>query len=102
MLHNFMPGGEHTYTSHRIPLTLEQMKAIDLGGPLRIVVEDFTYGADELFYQDAANAGVQLAIEDGTDDGDEAIDTYLIPTWAGDTVLDVLARYFPLHRRRER
>ena len=24
----------------------------------RIVVEDFTYGADELFYQDAANAGV--------------------------------------------
>ena len=33
------------------------MKAIDLGGPIRIVVEDFTYGIDELFYQDAANAG---------------------------------------------
>ncbi|MDQ7030386.1 MAG: thrombospondin type 3 repeat-containing protein [Ardenticatenia bacterium] len=92
---NFMPDEEHTYTSARIPLTLEQMKAIDLGGPIRIVVEDFTYGIDELFYQDAVNAGVLIAIEDGTDDGDEAIDTYLIPTWGSETVLDVLARYFP-------
>ena len=93
--HNFMPDEEHTYTSARIPLTLDQMKAIDLGGPIRIVVEDFTYGIDELFYQDAVNAGVLIAIEDGTDDGDEAIDTYLIPTWGNETVLDVLARYFP-------
>ena len=93
--HNFMPGEEHQYTSRRIPLNLDQMRAVDLGGPIRIVVEDFTYGIDELFYQDAANAGVLVAIEDGTDDGDEAIDTYLIPTWGTETVLDVLARYFP-------
>jgi PKD repeat protein len=93
--HNFMPGEEHTYTSRRIPLNLDQMKAVDLGGPIRIVVEDFTYGIDELFYQDAVNAGVLVAMEDGTDDGDEAIDTYLIPTWGTETVLDVLARYFP-------
>ena len=57
------------------------MKTIDLGGPIRIVVEDFSYGIDELFYQDAANAGIVIAMEDGTDDGDETIDTYLIPTW---------------------
>jgi PKD repeat protein len=93
--HNFMPGEEHQYTSRRIPLNLDQMRAVDLGGPIRIVVEDFTYGIDELFYQDAANAGVLVAMEDGTDDGDEAIDTYLIPTWGTETVLDVLARYFP-------
>jgi PKD repeat protein len=93
--HNFMPGEEHIYTSRRIPLNLDQMRAVDLGGPIRIVVEDFTYGIDELFYQDAVNAGVLVAIEDGTDDGDEAIDTYLIPTWGTETVLDVLARYFP-------
>jgi hypothetical protein len=92
---NFMPGEEHTYTSRRIPLTLEQMKDVDLGGPVRVVVEDFTYGIDELFYQDAVNAGVLLAVEDGSDDGDELIDTYLIPTWGEETVLDVLARYFP-------
>ncbi len=92
---NFMPNEEHVYTSRRIPLSLEQMKAIDLGGPVRIVVEDFSYGIDELFYQDAANAGILFAIEDGTDDGDERIDSYLIPTWGNETVLDVLARYFP-------
>ena len=57
------------------------MKTIDLGGPIRIVAEDFTYGSDELFYQDAVNAGVVIAIEDGTADGDESIETYLIPTW---------------------
>lgn len=93
--HNFMPGEEHTYTSRRIPLTLEQMKAIDLGGPIRIVVEDYTYGIDELFYQDAVSAGVLVAMEDGADEGDETIDNYLIPTWGEETVLDVLARYFP-------
>ena len=92
---NFMPNEEHTYTSRRIPLNLDQMKAVDLGGPIRIVVEDFTYGIDELFYQDAANASVLVAMEDGADDGDEAIDTYLIPTWGTEKVLDVLARYFP-------
>ncbi|MGB5051468.1 MAG: CARDB domain-containing protein [Caldilineaceae bacterium] len=95
MFHNFMPAEEHTYTSRRIPLSLEQMKAIDLGGPLSVVVEDFTYGIDELFYQDAANAGLLIAIEDGTDDGNEAIDSYLLPTWGEESVVDVLARYFP-------
>ena len=94
-LHNFLPGEEHTYTARHIPLTLEQMAIVDLGGPMRVVVEEFSYGIDELFYQDAANAGVMLAMEDGTDDGDESIDTYLIPTWGAETVLDVLARYFP-------
>lgn len=92
---NLMPGEAHSYTSHRIPLTLEQMKAVDLGGPLRIVLEDFSYGNDELFYQDALMAGALVAVEDGTDDGDEKIDRYLVPTWGEETVQDVLARYFP-------
>lgn len=92
---NFMPGEEHEYTSQRIPLTLQQMAAVDLGGPVRIVIEDYSYGIDELFYQDAVNAGVLVAMEDGTADGDEAIDTYLIPTWGEETVMDILARYFP-------
>ncbi len=41
-------------------------------------------------------SGVLIAIEDGTDDGDEAIEPFLIPTWGdGDTAQDVIARYFP-------
>jgi hypothetical protein len=92
---NFMPIEEHQYTSRRIPLSLEEMKAIDLGEPVRIVVEDFSYGIDELFYQDAANAGLLIALEDGMGDGDDLIDTYLIPTWGQETVLNVVTRYFP-------
>ncbi len=92
---NFMPDEEHTYTSGRIALTLEQMKAIDLGALVLIVVDDYTYGIDELFYQDAVNANVIIAMEDGLDDGAELIDNYLLPTWGEETALDVLARYFP-------
>ncbi len=95
-LHNFMPGESHTYTSHHIPLNLDQMKAIDLGQPLRIELEDYSYGADEQFYQDAAASDIQISIDDGPEDGDQTLDTYLLPTWGGsDTVLDVMARYFP-------
>ncbi|MBI1299254.1 hypothetical protein GC175_30350, partial [bacterium] len=95
LFENFMPDQEQTFTSSRIPLSLEQMKAIDLGEPIRIVVENFSYGLDEQFYQDAAGGGLLIAIEDGTADGNEVIDSYLIPTWGQETVLDVLARYFP-------
>jgi hypothetical protein len=92
---NFMPGEEHIYTSRHIPLTLEQMQIIDTGGTLRIIVEDFSYGVDELFYKNAANSMVYVTIEDGLDDGDDDIDDYLIPVWDGDSVQDVIARYFP-------
>lgn len=93
------PGEEHVFSArtntHAVPLTLAQMMAIDLGGPIRIVVEDFTYGMDELFYEDAAASSVTVAIDDGIADGDELIDAYVIPTWGSETLLDVLARYFP-------
>jgi hypothetical protein len=92
---NFMPTEEHTYTSNPIPLSLEQMKAIDLGGPVRVVVEDFTYGIDEPFYQDASNSGLLIVMEDGLDDGDEVLQPFLLPIWGDETVLDVLSRYFP-------
>lgn len=94
-LHNFLPGDSHTYTAHRIPLTLDQMKELDTGGKLRVVLEDYTYGVDELFYQNAINAGVQIAIEDGTEDGNEAIDSYVLPRYSNDSVLSALSRYFP-------
>ena len=71
------------------------MKLIDTGHPLRIAVEDYSYGIDELFYQDATNSGIRAIIEDGVEDGDEAIDIYLIPTFNGESVQDVLSRYFP-------
>jgi hypothetical protein len=96
LFENYEPGqSSNPLTIAPIPLTLDQVQAIDLKAPIRMVVEDFSYGSDELFYKNAASSGVMIAIEDGTDDGDEAIDTYLIPTWGQETVLNVLARYFP-------
>jgi subtilase family serine protease len=84
------------YTTGRIWLNLSEMMQIDLGGPIRVVVDSYSLGgSDDKLVADALNANVLIAIEDGTDDGDELIDTYLIPTWGTETVLDVLARYFP-------
>ena len=60
-----------------------------------IVVKDLSSRIDKLFYQDAANAGIIVTIEDGSDDNDQLLDPYLIPTWGSESVLEVLARYFP-------
>lgn len=94
-LENVFPGAVNTFASTAIPLTLEQMKRIDLGDRLTVVLEDYSYGADELFYQDAVNGGMTVFIEDGVDDGDETVDSYVIPTWGIESVQDVLTRFFP-------
>jgi hypothetical protein len=93
---NLFPDESLTFTSNPIPLNLDEMKAIDEGAPIRIVMEDIAFGQDQAFYQDALNGSVMIAMEDGFDDADETIDTYLIPVWdPADTVQDVLKRYFP-------
>ncbi len=56
----------------------------------------YVLSTEDYYAEDAATRGLTIALEDGTDDGDETIDTYIIPTWtSGESVLDVLARYFP-------
>ena len=95
-LENFFPGDCAEFTTDPpAALTLDQMRRIDLGERLTIVLEDYSYGADELFYQNAVNGGVTVYIEDGVDDGDELVDTYVIPTWGSESVQDVLTRFFP-------
>lgn len=94
--YNFQPGEIHTFTSSHIPLTLDQMKQIDLGGKLRIVLENFSFGSDEPFYSDSLNGNIKIAIEDSVEDGDEAIDIYFIPHFSTDLITDVLQRYFPI------
>lgn len=82
-------------SSTAIPLTLDQMRQIDEGAHLRIVVADYDFGSDELYYQNARTGGITVQIEDGVEDNDETIDTYVIPTWEPESFQDVLARYFP-------
>jgi hypothetical protein len=71
------------------------MKSIDLGAQLRILIEDYTYGTDELFYQNIANNTHRIAMDDGIADGDEKIDFYSIAFSEGSSVLDVMASFFP-------
>lgn len=95
-IENLFPSDPpHQFAANPVPLSLDQMRRIDLGEPLRVVLEDFSYGADELFYQDAVIGGMTVFIEDGVDDGDESVDSYVIPTWGQESVQDVLTRYFP-------
>ena len=91
------PSGQfsaRTFTTNPIALSLEQMKRIDLGERLTVKVESYSYGADELFYTNAVTGGVTVYIEDGVEDGDETVDSYVIPTWGVESVQDVLTRYF--------
>jgi hypothetical protein len=97
LIENMFPGESLTFTSDPVALNLDEMRAIDEGAPVRIVMEDIAFGQDQVFYQDALNGSVLVAMEDGFDDGDEVIDTYLIAVWnPSDTVQDVLKRYFPV------
>jgi hypothetical protein len=96
VVENFRPDATPLiFTSSRIPLTLEQMRLIDMGAPIRIVVANFSYDLDEQFYEDAINSGMLIAVEDGSEDGNADLESYLIPTWGSETVLQVIARYFP-------
>ncbi len=94
---NLFPGDRLTYTSEPIGLTLSEMAAIDEGASIRIVMEDISFGQDQVFYQDAVNGSVLIAMEDGFNDFDEELDTYLIPVWnPSDSVQDVIKRFFPI------
>ncbi len=102
-LQNIFPfastGEIHNYSTNTgttsIYLTLEQMKRIDLGERLSIVVANYDFGVDKTFHQDAVDGGVTVYMEDGVDDGNELVDMYVLPTWGADKVQDVLFRYFP-------
>jgi hypothetical protein len=96
-IENLFPGDSLTFTSEAIPLTFDEMRAIDEGKPIRVVMGDISYGQDQVFYLDAVNGSMTIAVEDGYFDKDETIQTYLIPVWnPSDTLQDVIKRYFPV------
>lgn len=78
-----------------IPLSLNQIERIDQGAAIRILVANYNWGIDgEQYYENAWGQGVIVEIDDDTWDGDEDIDSYLIPTWGIETYQDVVRRYF--------
>ncbi|MBA3947370.1 MAG: hypothetical protein H0X37_22780 [Herpetosiphonaceae bacterium] len=97
-LTNIYPGDQHTYITGRIALSLNQMETIDLGGPISVVVDSYSLGADDVFFQNARASGVTVLMDDGTLASDTSLDTYILPESNGDTILDVMGRYFPIQR----
>jgi hypothetical protein len=96
-LSNIFPEDEINFASfHDIPLTLDQLRRVDLGEPIRLLVERIEYGDDQIFYEDAFAGGVMFKIDDGVADGQEEIDKYLMPTWGTETYQDVLRRAEPV------
>ena len=107
-------------SNQKIPLTLAQLKAIEMdpvcaegvrtgvlpsttqcpGGRIRITVADMIYD-DQASQNNAEAGGVMVGIDDGNLDEVGKIDWFVLPTWelaTTDTIADVIQRYFPMSR----
>ena len=98
-LHNLEPGASRgSFNAHPVPLTLDQMRAIDLGQPLRIVLVNYSFGEDQIFYQDALSSDVEFIYARQFPDG-ERFESVLVPIvpngQAPETVQTVMQRFFP-------
>lgn len=90
---NLFPGSSFRINSPvKVPLTLDQMRRIDLGEPINIVLERIEYGDDQLFYENAYAGGVLFLLDNGVDDNEEELQPYLLPTWGDETYFNVLKR----------
>ncbi len=97
-LTNVFPGASLEYASNPIRLTLDQMRRIDLGEVVRVVLNNVSFGADQLFYQDSTGGGVTVFVDDGTTSTIQPVRSFVMPTWGTEPLLDVLSRYFPIGR----
>ena len=90
-LENFFPGKEGTF-GISVPLTLEQMRAIDQGADVKIYVANYSYGDDELVFNNAWHSCVMLEMDDGVDDNDETIERFLTAVIGDETYTDAFNR----------
>ena len=101
-INNLNPDSAVTIASQPIPLTLQQMQAIDQGASIFVTVEQLAYGGDQVFFVDVVNGGLIVGIEDGWTDGDDTMDLYVLPCFSNpcgsdpnETVQTVVQRGFP-------
>ncbi len=94
-LSNLAPG-ERLQFSGDIILSLDELRAVDEGEPIKIRLADYNYGSDELYYESAFGNGVLFEIDNGVWDGDDEIQSFLIPVEENETYLDVLSKYVPV------
>lgn len=75
-----------------VQITLQELRAIDEGKPVKVRVAELSYGSDELAYMNAWGRDVLVEIDDGVEDADEATNYYMTYAAYGDRYLDVLKR----------
>jgi len=90
-LGNFFPGKEGTF-GISVPLTLDQLRAIDQGADVQVYVANYSYGDDELVFNNAWHSGVMLEIDDGVEDNDESVDRFLVAVIGEETYVEALNR----------
>ncbi|MBC8233504.1 hypothetical protein H8E77_28480 [bacterium] len=90
-LGNFYPGREGEF-GVSVPLTLDQLRAIDEGAKVQLYTAYYSYGEDELIFNNAWHADVMFEIDDGVSDDDETIDRFLIPVIGEETYIDAFNR----------
>jgi hypothetical protein len=90
-LNNLTVSGKIEFSAD-ILITLEELKAIALEEPVVVTVTSFSYGIDQLAYQNAMGRDVLVEIDDGIEDGDESIDYFMTYVGRNETYFDVLKR----------
>jgi len=93
---NLIPGADIEITVRDVKLDVDELKWIDNGSPIRVVVEYYSFGEDQLYYESALGKCVLYQIDDGVTDGDNSINKYLIATWGTETYYEVLQRLVPV------
>jgi len=89
----------YTYTTNPIVLTLDEMRRIDTGAAIRVVLESYTDDI-QATYKNAVGAGLNVTIDTAEDTGTTATHSYLLPivtepTAPTPSIQDVLTRFFP-------
>ena len=91
-LSNLLPGSRIEY-SGEIILTLEELRDVDSGKPIRIVVASYSYGDDQLAFENAWGGGVLFEVNRGISGNNEMTEKYLI------TIMDPEETYVDLLNR---
>ncbi|MCD6496479.1 MAG: hypothetical protein J7K54_04355 [Candidatus Aenigmarchaeota archaeon] len=90
-LNNLEPG-ERVQLSGEFTVTLDELKAIDTGEPIRILIAYYSYGNEELFYESAWGEDVLVEIDDDATGTEKNTKKFMTYTKFDENYLDVLKR----------
>lgn len=84
---NLVPGNKIQF-SGEVPLTIKEVRDIDEGKSVKIVIAGYSYGNDQLFYENAWGGDVLVEI----DKGNGEMERYMTYTKYDENYIDVLKR----------